>query len=140
MLRVAASLFVVFALAQSAFAASQTITCENKKQRLTIRAKLNNLDEDLSAADVQVAVLHKKDRGFQGALKNEKLAPTTSVGNVAISGEAEAKNLTFELIVPQNKLKRGFKNLNLSAFLDNPLSDNGHYPNRVSVRCSSQVN
>ena len=130
---------VAFSL-QSAFASSQTITCENKAQRLTIRAKLTNIGEDVTSSDVDVAVLVKKSQGFQGVLRNEKISQAVGSQQLTISGEAAAKNLTFELVVPENKLKRNFKNVTLAAFLDNPLSDGGFYPNRVSVRCSSQVN
>jgi hypothetical protein len=117
----------------------QTITCQNKKQGLTIRAKLTNLGFELSEANVDVAVKMKKDSGFQGVLRNEKIESATSNGNLVIKGEAEAKNLALELVLPENKLKRGFKNVTLSAFLDNPLSDAGFYPNRVTVKCNSTL-
>ncbi len=123
----------------SGLVTGQTITCQNKKQGLTIRAKLTNLGASLSETSVDVAVKMKKEQGFQGVLRNEKIEQTSSVGQVVIKGEAEAKNLALELILPENKLKTGFKNVTLSAFLDNPLSDGGFYPNRVSVKCSSQL-
>jgi hypothetical protein len=123
----------------SATVTGQTITCQNKKQGLTIRAKLTNLSFELSEANVDVAVKMKRESGFQGVLRNEKIESATSNGNLVIKGEAEAKNLALELVLPENKLKRGFKNVTLSAFLDNPISDAGFYPNRVSVQCSSTL-
>jgi hypothetical protein len=140
MLRAIFSTLIVVLLAQTAMAAQQVITCENRKQGLTIRAKLGDMADDLAATDVQVAVLMKKNSHFQGTLKNEKIMGTQTTGQIAISGQAESNNFSLQLVMPKEKLKRRFKDVTLSAFLDNPISDSGFYPNRVSVKCSSQIN
>lgn len=134
-----ATLLVISSVAIAA-PSSQTIKCENKSQGLSFNVKLDNFTDEGSEADVRMDVNLKNKNVFQGTLVREKLSAASSPGTFAISGEGSARNFSLEIVLTEAQIKKGFKNVTLSAFLDNPLSDQGYYPHRVPVKCSSRIN